>query len=208
MEQESFEALLNEEQSTPDKDRGSNFEHKTGKLRKMAHDTVEHTTPTMDPELARARQDNAATEATKEEFAAFSAFVPMVKPDEILSFQRPGIQHHIMRKLRNGDYSEAAFLDLHYLTIEEAYRQTMDFISYARANSYRCVKIVHGKGAQYNPPANMKSHVAHWLKQIPEVLAYHSAPGYGGGPGALMVILKKSEKASEENFELHARRGI
>ena len=52
----------------------------------------------------------------------------------------------------------------------------------------------------------MKSYVAHWLKQMNDVIAYHSAPDFKGGTGAVMVILKKGDKASALNRELHARR--
>ena len=41
---------------------------------------------------------------------------------------------------------------------------------------------------------------------MPEVLAFHSAPEWKGGTGALMVILKKGDKASLDNRELHAVR--
>ena len=52
----------------------------------------------------------------------------------------------------------------------------------------------------------MKSHVAHWLKQIPDILAYHSAPDFKGGTGALCIILKKGDKASIVNREIYGRR--
>ena len=41
---------------------------------------------------------------------------------------------------------------------------------------------------------------------MPEVLAYHSAPEWKGGTGAVMVILKKGDKESDDNRELHALR--
>ena len=41
---------------------------------------------------------------------------------------------------------------------------------------------------------------------IPEVMAYHSAPVWKGGAGALYVILKKSDKASIINREIYQKR--
>ena len=91
-------------------------------------------------------------------------------------------------------------------TIEQAYEMVMKFIDHARRHEFRCILIIHGKGERANPKALMKSHVAHWLKQIPDILAYHSAPDFKGGTGALCIILKKGDKASIVNREIYGRR--
>ncbi len=82
----------------------------------------------------------------------------------------------------------------------------MRFIAYAKEREYRCILIIHGKGQMQKQKALIKSFTAHWLKQIPEILAFHSAPEWKGGTGAVMAILKKGDKASALNRELHARR--
>ena len=82
----------------------------------------------------------------------------------------------------------------------------MNFISFAKEQEFRCVLIIHGKGERQKEKALIKSYVAHWLRQIPEVLAFHSAPQWKGGSGAVMIILKKGDKASAINREIHARR--
>ena len=48
--------------------------------------------------------------------------------------------------------------------------------------------------------------VVHWLPQISEVLAFHSAQRHHGGTGAVYILLKKSDTKRKENLEKHQRR--
>ena len=56
------------------------------------------------------------------------------------------------------------------------------------------MKIIHGKGID----SILKTCVNGWLRQIPEVLAFCSAPAAQGGNGAVLVLLKKREKANRD----------
>lgn len=176
-------------------------------VKSLKQDTVTKVTPVLNKELARIRQEAAVT--SKEEAAiseASSAFVHMVEPNEILSFRREGVQPYVLRKLKNGEYREADFIDLHGKTLEEAYQYVIRFVAHARREEFRCILIIHGKGTKAPKKALLKSYVAHWLRQLPEVLAFHSAPEWKGGTGSVMVILKKGDKTSAMNREMHARR--
>ena len=57
-----------------------------------------------------------------------------------------------------------------------------------------------------NPKIAIAVYVAHWLKQLPDVLAFHSAPEWKGGCGAVYVILKKADKQSIINREIYKNR--
>ncbi|MBU3844813.1 MAG: Smr/MutS family protein [Candidatus Anaerobiospirillum pullicola] len=203
----SFEDLLKEEviQHVHNID----LVEKVGKVKRMTQDKVATQTPSMDRDLAKIKQE-AAVKDTKEETIDYvsSTFVPMVAPNEVLSYRSPGAQPFLLKKLKNGEYREADFIDLHGKTVEAAYEYTRRYILYARERGFRCILIIHGKGERdhLKRKATIKSYLAHWLKQMPEVLAYHSAPEWKGGTGALMVILKKGDKASFDNRELHALR--
>jgi DNA-nicking Smr family endonuclease len=70
----------------------------------------------------------------------------------------------------------------------------------------RAALISHGRGAGRSTPALLKSCVALWLPQFAEVLAFHSAPRHLGGTGATAILLRKSERARQENFEKHSKR--
>lgn len=203
----SFEELLEQEvvQAVDNID----LVKEVGKIAKIEQDKVASTTPSMDKELSRIKKE-AAVKDTKEESIDYfsSTFVPMVAPNEVLSYRSPGAQPFLIRKLKNGEYHEADYIDLHGKKLEAAYEITRRFILHSRQEGFRCVLIIHGKGerAQLKTKATLKSYLAHWLKQMPEVIAYHSAPEWKGGTGALMVILKKGDKASMDNRELHALR--
>ena len=185
------------------------FAAAVGKVDKLKQDTIVKTTALMDKELSNIKRE-AAERDNKQEFDdhVSSAFVPIVDPNEVLSWKTPGAQPYLLRKLKNGEYREADFIDLHGKTVEQAYELTRRFIAHAHDEGFRCVLIIHGKGDRDHArkQATIKSYVAHWLKQMPEVIAYHSAPEWKGGTGALMIIVKKSSKESLHNRELHARR--
>src|SRR6185312_8950626 len=46
--------------------------------------------------------------------------LPPVDSETFLEFNRPGLQHKMLRKLRQGQYNAEAFLDLHGKTTDEA----------------------------------------------------------------------------------------
>ena len=202
MEDIDFARLLNE----ADQEDQPDFAKAAGPVKRMHQDKIETSSVLLDPALAKARQHSAVTLPEKLTETASSSFVQMVSPQDILEYRRPGVQPYIVKKLRNGEYSEADFIDLHGLTVEQAYEKVMRFIAYAKEREYRCILIIHGKGQMQKQKALIKSFTAHWLKQIPEILAFHSAPEWKGGTGAVIAILKKGDKASALNRELHARR--
>jgi DNA-nicking Smr family endonuclease len=113
------------------------------------------------------------------------------EPGEELTFRRDSISLAVMRDLKRGNLQRRDALDLHGLTSSEAQAALREFISYARSNGFRCVRVVHGKGhGSGNRGAVLKTKVNHWLRQWPEVLAFCSARPAEGGTGAVYVLLK------------------
>jgi DNA-nicking Smr family endonuclease len=101
------------------------------------------------------------------------------------------MQHNVLRKLRRGQFSISAELDLHGLRVEEARQALSHFLYHCRVNKKRCVRIIHGKGYRSaNNQAVLKSKVNHWLRQHDDVLAFCSARAQDGGTGALYVLLR------------------
>ena len=80
-------------------------------------------------------------------------YVEMLNPHDILSFQRPGIQDGVFRKLRMGQYTLDATIDLHRMTMREARNEVFQFLKEAGRLELRTVMILHGKGERGNPPA-------------------------------------------------------
>ena len=177
-----------------------------GEVKPIVQDKIDRQPESIDKNLAKVRQTAATTAKEEITDSAASGFVHMVQPNDVLDYRKPGVQPYVIQKLRRGEYPEADYIDLHGKTIEQAYEMVMKFIDHARRHEFRCILIIHGKGERANPKALMKSHVAHWLKQIPDILAYHSAPDFKGGTGALCIILKKGDKASIVNREIYGRR--
>ena len=109
----------------------------------------------------------------------------LVTPAQALFFSRGGLQHKTLKDLRTGKIKIHAELDLHGFNIEQSRENLAQFIQHALHHHYRCVRIIHGKGAI------LKNHVNLWLKQIDAVLAFASAIPKQGGTGAVSVILKR-----------------
>jgi DNA-nicking Smr family endonuclease len=112
---------------------------------------------------------------------------------EDLWYAKPGVQHALMRKLRRGQFSPLAELDLHGLRSEDARVIVAEFLYRAQQRSYRCVRIIHGKGLGSGPKGPViKQKLGGWLRQRKDVLAFCSARPVDGGSGALYVLLGKT----------------
>lgn len=205
MPDNSFLALLHEVENENKQDQKS-FLAEVSDIKPLEQDTIEKKSELLDKLTSKIRKDAATRLPEAQDEGPSSAFVPMVGPNDVLEYRKPGIQPFVIARLRAGEYHEADFIDLHGKTVERAYEMVMDFINFAKDHEFRCILIIHGKGERQKEKALIKSYVAHWLRQIPEVLAFHSAPQWKGGTGALMIILKKGDKARAINREIHAKR--
>jgi len=114
-----------------------------------------------------------------------------VAVDDVLFFARPGIQQKVQKKLRRGELPVEDELDLHGYTVAEAKIAIQDFLYECKRQHVRYIRIVHGKGfrSEQKIPV-LKTHVAYWLPQHTDVLAFSSAQPRDGGTGAIYVILK------------------
>jgi len=144
-------------------------------------------------ETLRARRDSATSENTQAEDRLSGDYVGKVEPNAVLAFQRPGIQHGVFRNLRLGKYNIEASLDLHRHTIDEARVALFTFIKDCQQYDVRCALITHGKGEGRKDGALLKSCVDHWLPQLEQVLAYHTAQNFHGAGGATYVLLKRKK---------------
>ncbi len=153
------------------------------------------------------RQRSAVAKAVKDNNPLTSDMVEPLTAHDVLTWQRPGIQHGVFRKLRLGQYPIEARLDLHRMTVEEARREVFSFVGDCVRYGLRSVIILHGKGER-NPDgiAQLKSYLAKWLPELDDVMAFHSAQKHHGGTGAVYVMVRKSDRDKQHNRELHGRR--
>lgn len=115
---------------------------------------------------------------------------PALLGGEELVFQRGGVQHAVLRKLRRGGYRVQGELDLHGLSASEARQALREFLSHALLNHWRCVRIVHGKGLRSGTRGPvLKALVGSVLRKLDPVVAYVSARPVDGGTGAVYVLL-------------------
>lgn len=139
-------------------------------------------------------------------YLARSDYITPVKPWDILSWKRDGVQHGVFKRLRQGKYMVDASVDLHRLNVEQARAAVFQFVRESMAHDIRCGLITHGKGEHRDPPALLKSCVNHWLREMDEVLAFHSAQRPHGGVGSSYVLFRKSESRRNENREKYGAR--
>jgi len=125
--------------------------------------------------------------------------VEPVEPQEILSFKISGIQPNVFKNLKQAKYKFDYHLDLHRMSVSQARNAVFQLISSAEVEDLRCFLITHGKGERSKQPAKLKSYVNHWMKQIDQVVAFHSAQPHHGGTGSIYVLLKKPKQKRKIN---------
>jgi len=150
--------------------------------------------PTRRPKpLPRARFADQERRAVMEESLRLDLQDGEAFSGEDLWYAKPGVQLALMRKLRRGQFSARAELDLHGLRSEDARVVVAEFLYEAGQRGFRCVRIIHGKGLGSGPKGPViKQKLGGWLRQRKNVLAFCSARPVDGGTGALYVLLGKS----------------
>lgn len=170
------------------------FELAVGPVHRMRPpDTVEHE-PLLPPPVPVQHQldeQRVLHESISDDFDVSS----LLETDEALSFRRPGVGPDITRRLRKGEWTLQAQLDLHGLRTDEAREALGQFLRDAQKQGKRCVRVVHGKGlGSPGKSPVLKGRVHSWLVQKNEVLAFVQARGDEGGAGALVVLLRSARK--------------
>ncbi|MGM0424581.1 MAG: Smr/MutS family protein [Thermodesulfobacteriota bacterium] len=124
--------------------------------------------------------------------------------EEYLQGNVRGLDPRIMRKLKSGELSPEAHLDLHGQTLEQAKASLISFIRDHYLNGRRCLLIIPGRGK--NSPQGrsvIREHIQPWLTQDPlkrVVLGFSTAKSLHGGTGALYILLRKYKKSRGKIF--------
>jgi DNA-nicking Smr family endonuclease len=154
---------------------------------------IEHRRP-LHPPLAQQRMEDdrqVLLESVSDEFEIDT----LLQTDDALSFRRPGVGPDVLRKLRRGDWVTQAEIDLHGCRVDEAREVLANFLRHVIKRGFRCIRVVHGKGlgSKGGQPV-LKGKVRVWLAQRDEVIAFCQARPTDGGSGALVVLLKPSDR--------------
>lgn len=115
--------------------------------------------------------------------------------DEYIEGIAHGLDRRLLVRLRRGDFSIQAHVDLHGLNREEARIRVETFLHESRTNDRRCVLVVHGRGLNSKDQIPvLKEAVRLWLVRgriSKSVLAFATARPTDGGAGAVYVLLRR-----------------
>ena len=140
--------------------------------------------------LAKRASATGPMQIDNAELSDTQAMLNPVASQATLSYRIATLQHKVFEDLKAGNLRWFEAVDLHGCTVEDARAAVLQIIQMAKDENQNLIKIVHGKG----PEAILKTYVNGWLRQHRDVLAFVSAPEKQGGTGAVLVLLKRSEK--------------
>ena len=104
-----------------------------------------------------------------------------------------GIGERDLQKMRRA--TPEAELDLHGLTIEEAYTTLDNFLQGAQARHCKTVEIIHGRGLHGDGGGILRAKTRQWLLGSPAVLAYVEPPK---NSGAVIVLLRQPRRPRQK----------
>lgn len=114
---------------------------------------------------------------------------PANTPD---SWFHHGIQKKQQRKIKSGQLTIDAVLDLHGYRQWQASHVLESFLHQALDSQLKFLLIIHGKGYRSQSQAKLRPLVQYWLYRQPMVLAFCPAKDRDGGMGASYVYLKRA----------------
>lgn len=138
------------------------------------------------------------SEVSLEDYLAGKLEFAVSSRDEYIEGHVVGLDEMIVNRLKEGQFSPEAHLDLHGLNSDQAFEALKEFIRQAWYKDLRTILIVPGRGL--NSPNGMgilRQRIQLWLTREPFkriVLAFCTARPHDGGPGSLYVMLRRYRK--------------
>lgn len=117
---------------------------------------------------------------------------------EFITGQVRGLDAKVFRKLKAGEFSVQAHLDLHGMNADQAKFAVIDFLRRSYMEGKRCVLVIPGRGR--NSPLGqgvLRQELTAWLTKAPlkrVVLAFTTAQPRHGGSGAVYLLLRQVRK--------------
>jgi DNA-nicking Smr family endonuclease len=146
-------------------------------------------------EALRIPSEEAESLARLAELVSGEGDFDLADSDEFIEGSVHGFDANVLRKLRAGEFSTQAHVDLHGLTRDEAKGALERFVQKARVAGHRCVLVVTGRGLHSKDQVPvLKAGVQQWLSRgrlAKHVLAFCSARPRDGGAGAVYVLLRR-----------------
>ncbi len=134
----------------------------------------------------------------------------LTETEEYLEGARVGLDPRLVSRLRRGDFSMQAHIDLHGMTQVDAKAALTEFILESVRKGRRAVLVVHGRGLR-SPGGQpvLKHATAQWLSHGTiggYVLAFTTARIYDGGAGAVWVLLRRERQRGKFDVLRGAKR--
>lgn len=151
--------------------------------------------PPPSAEQLRIPNEEAESMAALAELVSGTGEFDLADSDEFIEGAVQGFDERVMRKLRAGDFSTQAHVDLHGRTRDEAKDALDAFIQKSRIAGHRCVLVVTGRGLHSKDQVPViKQGVQQWLTRgrlAKLVLAFCTSKPKDGGAGAVYVLLRR-----------------
>ncbi len=165
------------------------FREAIGDVRRQVHVPDR---PAPRPPAPRPRMRDADEAAVAAELLNMEFDPAVLETGEELGFLRDGYPPRLLKRLKRGQFSVQAELDLHHMNAAAAAASIRDLLDEARHEGWRCVRIVHGKGLRSRPGGPvLKGLTDRMLRRRDDILAFASARPSQGGTGAVIVLLKR-----------------
>ncbi|MGH7932351.1 MAG: Smr/MutS family protein [Candidatus Binataceae bacterium] len=125
----------------------------------------------------------------------------LTETEEYVEGMRVGLDPRLVTRLRRGEFSVQAHLDLHGMTQIDAKEALAAFVLESARKGRRAVLVVHGRGLR-SPGGQpvLKHATAQWLSHGTiggYVLAFTTARAYDGGTGAMWVLLRRERRRAK-----------
>src|SRR6266851_3455015 len=116
----------------------------------------------------------------------------------------------LVSRIRRGEFSVQAHIDLHGMIQPDAKEALNQFILASVRKGHRAVLVVHGRGLR-SPGGQpvLKHAAAQWLSHGTiggYVLAFATARAYDGGAGAMWVLLRRERRRARFDVLQGAKR--
>ena len=102
-----------------------------------------------------------------------------------------GLNSRLRKRIKNGQISLDASLDLHGYRQHDARKALLSFLAEARNRQCQFIVVIHGKGFRSESEAVLRPMVQDCLLQHQHVLAFCPAQPADGGSGATYVYLRR-----------------
>lgn len=165
------------------------FREAIGEVRPLGPAAPAPQAPRPQPEPVQAHLDEARV---VDELLTHAFDAGAIEGGDEIAYLKPGQQHRLLQRLRRGQFSVQAEIDLHDMTVAVARDAIRGFLDESRRDGALCVRIVHGKGLRSKAQGPvLKQLTDALLRRRADVLAFTSARPAQGGTGAVVVLLQR-----------------